>query len=76
MLAHIAAYESNGEIAAALCVSEATVQTRINHIFTKTALRDRAQLVAYAYRRGCPAIPDASLGRPSSGRFLPRQAPT
>lgn len=50
VLAHIAAGESNAEIAAALFVSEATVKTHINHIFTKTGLRDRVQLVRYAFR--------------------------
>ena len=52
VLAHIAAGESNTEIAAALFVSEATVKTHINHIFSKTGLRDRAQLVGYAFRHG------------------------
>jgi DNA-binding NarL/FixJ family response regulator len=52
VLAHIAAGESNAEIAAALFVSEATVKTHINHIFSKTGLRDRAQLVGYAFRTG------------------------
>jgi DNA-binding NarL/FixJ family response regulator len=52
VLAHIAAGESNTEIAAALFVSEATVKTHINHIFSKTGLRDRAQLVGYAFRNG------------------------
>jgi DNA-binding NarL/FixJ family response regulator len=52
VLGHIAAGLSNTEIAAALFVSEATVKTHINHIFTKTGLRDRAQLVGYAYRHG------------------------
>jgi DNA-binding NarL/FixJ family response regulator len=33
-------------------VSEATVKTHINHIFGKTGLRDRAQLVGYAFRNG------------------------
>jgi DNA-binding NarL/FixJ family response regulator len=50
VLAHIAAGLSNAEIAATLFVSEATVKTHINHIFAKTALRDRAQLVGYAFR--------------------------
>lgn len=52
VLAHIAAGESNAEIAAALFVSEATVKTHVNHIFSKTGLRDRAQLVGYAFRHG------------------------
>ena len=52
VLAQIAAGLSNTEIAAALFVSEATVKTHINHIFTKTGLRDRAQLVRYAFRQG------------------------
>jgi DNA-binding NarL/FixJ family response regulator len=52
VLRHIAAGESNQEIAAALFVSEATVKTHVNHIFAKTGLRDRAQLVAYGFRHG------------------------
>ena len=55
VLAQIAAGLSNTEIAAALFVSEATVKTHINHIFTKTGLRDRAQLVGYAFRHGLAA---------------------
>jgi DNA-binding NarL/FixJ family response regulator len=52
VLGRIAAGLSNAEIAAVLFVSEATVKTHINHIFTKTGLRDRAQLVGYAFRHG------------------------
>ena len=55
VLTHIAAGLSNDEIAAALFVSEATVKTHINHIFAKTGLRDRAQLVGYAFRSGLAA---------------------
>lgn len=43
---------SNREIADSLVVSEATVKTHINHIFTKTGVRDRAQAVHYAYTHG------------------------
>jgi DNA-binding NarL/FixJ family response regulator len=56
VLGHIAAGLSNIEIATALFVSEATVKTHINHIFTKTGLRDRAQLVSYAYRHGLATL--------------------
>ena len=52
VLGHIAAGRSNAEIARELYVSEATVKTHINHIFAKTGLRDRAQLVGYAFRAG------------------------
>jgi DNA-binding NarL/FixJ family response regulator len=48
----IAAGLSNAEIADALVVSDATVKTHINRVFRKTAVRDRAQAVRYAYEHG------------------------
>jgi DNA-binding NarL/FixJ family response regulator len=43
---------SNREISAELFVSEATVKTHINHVFSKIGVRDRAQAVHYAYTHG------------------------
>lgn len=43
---------ANREIARTLVVSEATVKTHVNHLLAKLAVRDRAQLVAWAYQHG------------------------
>ncbi len=52
VLSLIAGGRSNREIAAELFVSEATVKTHINHLFSKIDARDRAQAVHYAYTHG------------------------
>jgi DNA-binding NarL/FixJ family response regulator len=51
VLAAIAAGLSNAEIAVRLRISRATVKTHVNHLLAKTGMRDRAQLVGYAFRR-------------------------
>jgi DNA-binding NarL/FixJ family response regulator len=53
---------TNGEIAAELFVSDGTVKTHINHLFTKLRLRDRAAAVVFAFdhdlvTRELPACP-------------------
>ncbi len=52
VLGHVAEGCTNGEIAARLVVSTATVKTHINHLLAKTGCRDRAALVVYAFRSG------------------------
>ena len=50
VIALIAAGLTNTQIAARLYVTEATVKTHINHLFSKTGTHDRAQAVNYAYQ--------------------------
>jgi DNA-binding NarL/FixJ family response regulator len=49
VLGLIAAGLSNGEIARELVISEHTVKTHVNHLFSKTGSRDRAQAIRYAH---------------------------
>ncbi len=50
---------SNGEIAQRLFVSDATVKTHVNRVFSKLNVRDRAQAVRYAYEHGLARRPSA-----------------
>lgn len=43
---------SNNEVAATLVISQETVKTFVSRILTKLDLRDRVQVVVYAYRNG------------------------
>jgi DNA-binding NarL/FixJ family response regulator len=52
VLASVGSGLSNTEIAALLCISEATVKTHVGHIMAKLGLRDRIQTVVYAYETG------------------------
>ena len=52
VLALIGLGKTNGEIAAELFVSEGTVKTHVNHVFTKLRLRDRAAAVVFAFDHG------------------------
>ena len=57
VLTQVAQALSNSEIAAALHLTEATVKTHVGRILAKLGMRDRVQLVVFAY--------DIGLVRPS-----------
>jgi DNA-binding NarL/FixJ family response regulator len=52
MLLYVAKGMSNSEIAAAAFVSEPTVKTHVARILMKLGLRDRVQVVVFAYEHG------------------------
>jgi DNA-binding NarL/FixJ family response regulator len=52
VLLAVARGESNADIASSLFMGPGTVKTHVSHLLTKTATRDRAQLVVFAYESG------------------------
>lgn len=52
VLSEVAQGLSNAEIGERLFMSEATVKTHVGHILAKLKLRDRVQIVVFAYRNG------------------------
>ena len=60
--------KANAEIAAELFISEGTVKTHINHLFTKLQLRDRAAAIVFAF--------DHDLAAPLPDRGSPQSPPS
>lgn len=65
VLTRVARGRSNQELADELFISPATAKTHVNRILGKLGLRDRTQLVIFAY--------EAALIRPGSGRHIAKR---
>ncbi|WP_029432935.1 response regulator transcription factor [Blastococcus sp. URHD0036] len=66
VLALVGAGRSNGEIAAELFISTATVKTHVRHLLAKLDLRDRAQAIVRAHECGLVAgVPEPPARRPA-----------
>ncbi|MGI8710120.1 MAG: response regulator transcription factor [Acidimicrobiales bacterium] len=69
VLRHMARGATNGEIAQALIVTEATVKSHVGAIFAKLGVRDRAAAIVFAYDHGIvEPVPGSDDPHPRSER--------
>jgi len=62
VLSEVAKGFSNAEISALLFIGETTVKTHVSSILSKLRLRDRAQIVVFAYESGATEIGQHDIG--------------
>ena len=62
VVAAVARGSSNGEICEELFIGAATVKSHVSSILTKLGLRDRAQVVVFAYESGLVKAGDLDIG--------------
>jgi len=62
VLTEIARGLSNAEISVKLFIGETTVKTHVSSILSKLRLRDRAQIVVFAYESGATVIGQHDIG--------------
>jgi DNA-binding NarL/FixJ family response regulator len=62
---------SNADIAGRLEITNATVRSHLHHLATKLGVRDRAQVVAYAYRHNLVGLAARFVDKSSTSARLP-----
>jgi DNA-binding NarL/FixJ family response regulator len=61
-MAAVARGSTNAEIAKELFIGAATVKFHVSNILSKLGLRDRAQIVVFAYESGLVEAGDRDIG--------------